>query len=143
MSDFLIIKVPWSDVRYSKVNNSHLFHLIAYRPASSISDVSSFVLPVIQLFLKKPKRDLTSRIVVIILMKVLNFGSNILAGKFPVSGIFLRHRCVHVQLMCPYFLASVPLASKPSTALIRSRFRKIFDSHLQNYTGKLKMITWN
>ena len=51
-------------------------------------------------------------------MKVLNFRSNILTGKFPVSSLFLRHRCIHVQLMCPCSIASVPLASIPSTALI-------------------------
>ena len=40
-------------------------------------------------FLKNPAtRNLTSRAVVIIFMKVLNFGSNILAGKFPVSSLF-------------------------------------------------------
>ena len=45
---------------------------------------------IIQPCLKKPQTNRTYRIVVIIFMKVLNFGSNILAGKFPVSGLFFE-----------------------------------------------------
>ena len=43
---------------------------------------------IIQPCLKKPQTNRTSRIVVIIFMNVLNFGIYILAGKFPVCGLF-------------------------------------------------------
>ena len=32
---------------------------------------------------------------------------------------------------------------RPISLFLEVGFRKFFDSHLQNYIGKLKMITWN
>ena len=95
---------------------------------------------IIQPCLKKPQTNRTSRIVVIMFTKVLNFGSNILAGKFPVSGHFLRHCCIHVHFMCPYFLASVPLASIPSTASILLFFSINFLSLTRSICNVLALL---
>ena len=32
---------------------------------------------------------------------------------------------------------------QPISPILEVRFEKFFDSHMQNYIGKLKMITWN
>ena len=65
-----------------------MFHLIAYRTASYIFDMFPVCFTCYTAVSQKPQTNHTSRIVVIIFMKVLNFGSNILAGKFPISGLF-------------------------------------------------------
>ena len=64
---------------------------------------AALVLPVIQLFFKKPQRSITSKIVVVISMKVLNFGSNILARKFPVSSLFFETSLYSCSAHVPIF----------------------------------------
>ena len=61
-----------------------MFHLIAYRPARYIFDMFPVLFYLLYSRVSKgPRKAALS-----IFMKVLNFGSNILAEKFPVSGLF-------------------------------------------------------
>ena len=61
--------------------------LIAYRLANYIFDMFQVLLYLLYSRVSKTQTNSTSRVVVIVFMNVLNFGSNILAWKFLVSSL--------------------------------------------------------